>query len=252
MSEMLAGKRAMVTAAGNGIGRACALAMARHGAAVIVSDIVAADADRVAAEIVADGGTAHAIRADVTIEAEVAALVAFAIDRLGGIDCAVNNAGIANAPTAFADIARTDWQRIIDTTLTGTWTCMKHQIPYMLRMGGGAIVNTASNAGKSAVPMMAPYGSAKAGVISMTQTAAVEYAGHGIRVNAVCPGVIMTGPILALKEQGIDYAAQLNIPMGRAGEAGEVAELMAWLASPLSSYVTGQAISIDGGMSANQ
>lgn len=108
MSEMLAGKRAMVTAAGNGIGRACALAMARHGAAVIVSDIAAADADQVAAEIVANGGTAHAIRADVTIEAEVAALVAFAIDRLGGIDCAVNNAGIANAPTAFADIARTD------------------------------------------------------------------------------------------------------------------------------------------------
>lgn len=252
MQGALTGKAALVTAAGNGIGRAAARAVARYGAGVIVSDIDADAAARVAGEIVASGGTAHAIRTDVTVEADVVALVAFAVEKLGGLDCAINNAGIANAPQAFTDIAAEEWRRVVELTLNGAWTCMRHELPAMVARGGGAIVNTASNAGKFAVPTMAPYGAAKAGVISITQTCAIEYADRGIRVNAVCPGVIMTGPILALKEQGIDFAKQLSIPMGRPGEAEEVGELMAWLASPLASYVTGQAISIDGGMSASQ
>lgn len=248
MDEMLQGKVALVTAAGNGIGRAAALTMARYGARVIVSDIIEEDAVGVAAEILAAGGKAEALRTDVTDEAQVKNLVAFTVERFGRLDCAMNNAGIPNRLNRTSDLERADWTPVMDVGLIGTWLCMKYQLAQMLTQdGGGAIVNTASNAGKHAVVMQAPYGATKAGVISMTQTSAVEYGANRIRVNAVCPGIINTGPIKAFKAQGVDFLKQLQIPMERMGEAEEVAELAAWLVSPRASYVTGQAISVDGG-----
>jgi NAD(P)-dependent dehydrogenase (short-subunit alcohol dehydrogenase family) len=249
---MLAGKIAVVTGGGNGIGRATARVMARYGAALVVADINGDDAERTAAEIRAAGFDAAATRVDVTIESEVARLVDFTVERFGRLDCAINNAGTSNAPTPFADLDSSQWREITDLLLLGTWYSMKHELRTMLAQGSGVIVNMASNAGKAAVPNLAPYGASKAAIINMTKTCAVEYGASGIRANAICPGVIMTGPVIAARDQGFDYMAMLEVPMQRPGEAEEVAELAAWLCSARASYITGQAISIDGGQSACQ
>lgn len=249
MSGILDGKVTIVTGGGSGIGRAAAKVFAGHGAKLVISDI---DEDAARATAEAIGGVAIGIRCDVSREEEVIAMVSTAVERWGRLDCAFNNAGIGSDLARVADLSLAEWQRVLDVDLLGTAMCVKYELPDMLAAGGGAIVNNASNAGKSAVPMMAPYAAAKAGVISLTQTAAVEYAAQGVRINAICPGLILTEGIQALIDQGIDIQQGLQIPANRTGKVHEVAELAAWLLSPLASYLTGQAISVDGGQSAMQ
>ena len=252
MTGMLDGKAAFITAAASGIGRAAAERFSGHGAKVAVADIDLSGAEAVAEWIRAKGGEAFAILCDVSDEVAVASAVDQTVDRFGRIDCAFNNAGIGNREARLADLDLADWQAVNAIVIHGTFLCMKHQIPHMIRSGGGTIVNTSSNGGRSAIPYLSAYGAAKAAVISMTQTAAVEYAPENIRVNVVCPGMIATAPVLRMLSEDSEMLQKLQIPLARAGEPGEIAEMAAWLLSPLSSYVTGQAMSVDGGMSACQ
>jgi len=247
---MLEGMGALVTGGGSGIGRAAAMLFARYGARVAVADINGAAAEEVAQQIAGAGGTAFALVADTSDAAQVQKMVDAAAEKLGGIDCAFNNVGIAHPMSSIQDIPDEIWRRTLDVTLTGTFYSMQAEIRHMLGRGGGTIVNTASNSGKHGTPMLGGYGASKAAVINLTKTVALEYARQGIRANAICPGVIDTPPIAALAQSGVNFSEIIDAPMGRIGTPEEVAELAAWLCSPRSSYVTGQAISIDGGTSA--
>lgn len=247
---MLEDMGALVTGGGSGIGRAAALLFARYGARVVVADINGDAAQAAADEIAAAGGTAFATSADTSDPDQVEAMVATAVDKLGALDCAFNNVGVAHPMALIADLPLETWQRTLDITVNSTLLSMQAELRHMAPRGRGTIVNTASNSGKHGTPMLGGYGAAKAAVINLTKTVAVEYAGQGIRANAICPGVIDTPPIAALAAGGVDFSKIINAPMGRIGTPEEVAELAAWLCSTRSSYITGQAISIDGGQSA--
>lgn len=248
MPPMLADRVAIVTAAGSGIGEAAALAFAREGAKVVVADISREGGARTVDQIRKDGGEAVFVQTDVSREDDVVRMVDTALSTWGRLDCAFNNAGIGNTPAIATELSADEWQRILNVNLVGTWLCMKHQIPAMLK-NGGAIVNTSSNAALRGLPQMGPYAASKAGVISLSKTTALEYANQGIRVNAICPGLINSPHIREGGRNGIDWSKRVNLPMGRPGEPSEVAELAVWLCSPPASYMNGQAISVDGGAS---
>jgi NAD(P)-dependent dehydrogenase (short-subunit alcohol dehydrogenase family) len=247
----LTGKVAIVTGAGVGMGAATARLLAARGAKVVVSDINLDTAAATAEAIRSAGGTAHAVEADVADEAAVAALVAETVATFGRLDCAVNNAAITpdNLPIHEADMAVFD--KVLNVDLRSVMLCMKYEIRQILAQGsGGSIVNIGSVSSVRPQANNAAYVAAKHGVIGLTKTGSLEYAGRGIRVNAVLPGAIDT-PMLrgALETTGFteaDFAPALSL-FGRFGRPEEVAEASAWLCSDAASYVTGHSLAVEGG-----
>ncbi len=255
MADLLKGKVALVTGGGSGIGKATAIIFAREGAKVMVADLNGEAAEQVKEEIIARGGEAATVQADVSREADARAMVEATVDAFGTLDVAFNNAGIEGLISPTHEYPVRDWQRIIDINLTGVWLGMRYQIPVMRENGGGAIVNTASILGLVAFENTPGYTAAKHGVIGLTKTAALENAKHGIRVNAVCPGFIETPLVM---ERGVQAGRDPEVyeelkrlhPMGRLGQSVEIAEAVAWLSSNAASFVTGAALAVDGGYTA--
>lgn len=250
MTEILDGKVALITGGGSGIGKASALAFARKGAKLVVVDVDAESGQATVSEIESAGGQAIFVRADVTSSAEVRAMIDRTIEVYGRLDCAFNNAGIeGNVGVPIADYDEDNWDRVIDINLKGVWLCMKYELAQMLKQGSGSIVNTASVAGLVGGTFGAAYYASKHGVVGLSKAAAIENGKSGIRVNAVCPGVIRTemAERIIKDDQDIESAVTSQHPLGRLGMPEEVAETVVWLCSDAASFVTGQALAVDGG-----
>ena len=251
------GKVAVITGAGNGIGRQTALAFAARGAKVVAVDRDAAGAERTVGTIKQQGGEARAQTADVTRSAEVAAYVKAALDAYGRIDCFFNNAGIEGKLAPITDYDEAVFDQVIGVNVKGVFLGLRHVLPVMLKQGAGAIVNTASVAGLVATPGMCAYVASKHAVIGLTKTAAGEVARAGVRVNAICPGPIDTRMIHALEAQidpadpaSVAQRYQAALPIGRYGTPEEVANLVLFLCSDLASNITGGQYVVDGGRTA--
>lgn len=242
-------KTALVTGAGSGIGRACALAYAREGAKVMVSDINAANGEATTELIRDAGGTASFYKTDVTRADEVEDLIKRTVETYKSLDCACNNAGIAGKlGMSAADYPEENFDQVIAVNLKGVWLCMKYQIRQMLLQQGGSIVNMASAAGLKAIPNAA-YTASKHGVIGLTRTSAQTYSREGIRINAVCPGYVPTPAVQpALEVPGMKDRLSEMHPIGRLGDEDEIAEAVVWLSSDAASFVCGHALSVDGGL----
>ncbi len=242
------GKVAVVTGAASGIGRAVALTFAREGARVVVADLDEKGGAETVRLIEDRRGEAFFAKTDVARFEDVQAMVRRAVETYGGLDLACNNAGIGGASASTADYPIDAWQRVIDINLTGVFLCMKAQIPEMLKRGGGAIVNMSSILGQTGFAGAPAYDAAKHGVIGLTQTAALEYAGQGVRVNAVCPGFIQTPMLAGIQSDRAMAEAIVSLhPLRRLGRSEEVAELAVWLCSDAASFITGSAHLVDGG-----
>ena len=239
-------KTAIVTGGGSGLGRGISLLFAKEGANVIVADLSIDGGRETVAAIEADGGRASFVQGDVTNPQYHLDLVAAARSRYGTLDIAVNNAGISSPPTPLAEISLESWDRIIAVNLSGVFYAVRAQIPAMLEGGGGVIVNMASVAGAKALPAVAHYTASKHGLVGLTKSIAVEYAKHGIRANSVGPGFIKTPLVNNFPPEERANLAAVH-PMGRMGEVEEVAQLVLWLASPRSSFVTGAFVPVNGG-----
>jgi NAD(P)-dependent dehydrogenase (short-subunit alcohol dehydrogenase family) len=252
MAGLVQGKVALVTGGSSGIGRATSLIFAREGAKVVVADVLVEGGEETVRLIKAAGGDAVFVKADMSKAADIEALVQKTISTYGRLDCAHNNAGVEGATGRTADYKEEDWDRVMLINLKGVWLCMKYEIQQMLKQGGGAIVNTASDAGLLGVPQMPAYVASKHGVVGLTKTAALEYAKSGIRVNAVCPGVIKTPMVERITGQRPGRAERMAAvePVGRMGKPEEIGEAVVWLCSDASSFVTGLPMAVDGGIAA--
>ncbi|MEU8876000.1 SDR family oxidoreductase [Streptomyces javensis] len=239
-------KVGLVTGAGSGIGRSAALEFARSGAAVAVLDIDESAAAETTEMIRKDGGEALAVRVDIADEESVRTAVERTVAAYGGLDFAVNNAGLASHHRQLDQMTLDEFERVVHVNLAGTFLCMKYELP--LLEGGGAIVNVASNGGLYAIPTAPAYVAAKHGIVGLTKVAAVDYAPRGIRVNAVCPGPTRT-PGFEQVAAGTDMIAMQEAitPLGRMATPEEAAAAAVWLCSDAASYVTGIALSVDGG-----
>lgn len=247
-----AGKVAFVTGAGSGIGRATAIAFAQAGASVALIDISEKGLEETARAIETIGGKSLAIKCDVTKGEEVKAALEQTVGTFGRLDAAFNNAGLEQPMRPLVDLSEELWDRLLNVNLRSVFLCMKYQIGIMLKQGGGAIVNTSSGAGVTAIQGQAAYCASKFGVTSLSKAAALEYAAKNIRINAVCPGITDT-PMITRVTGGTDEGRAAMIaeePVGRMGRPEEIAGAVLWLCSDDAAFVAGHALVIDGGQMA--
>ena len=244
-------KVALVTGAASGLGLATSKAFAESGASVVLADWNEEAAQSAAKELAAQGHKTLAIRCDVSDDAQVEAMVKQTVATFGKLDAAYNNAGVQNVLAETADTTREDYDRVMGINLRGVWSCMKFELQQMRKQGSGAIVNCSSLGGLLGGAERGVYHAAKHGVIGFTKSATLEYAARGIRVNAVCPGMIQTPMFDKMIAEGqgdeLDRMLKAFVPMGRMGRPEEIADAVVWLCSSAASYVTGQSISVDGG-----
>jgi NAD(P)-dependent dehydrogenase (short-subunit alcohol dehydrogenase family) len=249
MSKRFADRSVLVTGAGSGIGKATALLFGQEGGRLLVVDQNEADVEKTAALIREQGGEAIAFRADVSCDADCRAMVDRIVKAYGRLDVAFNNAGIGASGFAVADEEEVTWDRLIDVNLKGVFLSMKYEIPAMLAVGGGAIVNTASAAGLVGERGIGIYTASKHGVVGLTKTTALDYIGQNIRINCVCPGATRT-PMLAawFQDPKVESFIMSRHPIGRMGEPEEIGRAVLFLASDEASFIVGHALAVDGGL----
>ena len=249
MPGQLEGKIALVTGGASGIGKAASRLFAREAAKVVLADIDAEGGEKTLQAILDDGGEAHFVRTDISKAADVEALVDKVIELHGRLDCAYNNAAIMGDMVSIVDQTEEAWDHTIETNLKGTWLCMKHEIPHMLKQGQGAIVNTTASSGIKGGKYRSAYAASKAGIVSLSKTAAMEYVEYGLRINVICPSHTRTPNVAQFfelrPELEAEYIAQG--PMGRLAAPEEVANGALWLCSDAASFVTGHVLAVDGG-----
>jgi NAD(P)-dependent dehydrogenase (short-subunit alcohol dehydrogenase family) len=243
------GKVAIVTGAAGGIGRASARAFGAKGAHVVVADIDVDHGQETVSLIASAGGSAQFVRTDVSQSSDVRALVDTTVRDHGRLDFAHNNAGVAGANLPVAELPEAEWDRVMSVMLRGVYLCMKYEIPPMLALGHGAIVNTASGAGLVGYANQSAYVASKHGVIGLTKSGALEYGVRGIRINAVCPGTVWSPMVdnAVASYPGLQGELEKMHPIGRLGNAEEIAAAVMWLCSDDASFVLGHALSVDGG-----
>jgi NAD(P)-dependent dehydrogenase (short-subunit alcohol dehydrogenase family) len=249
MEKIFGNKVVIITGGCFGIGKATAIAFAKRGAKVVIADWVEDKDQERLKEIKALGGEVLFVKCDVSKSNEVKEMVEKTIETFGRLDYAFNNAGVEGTSATTHECTEENWERTIGVNLKGVWLCMKYEIMQMTKLGKGAIVNNASIAGLVGFPGIPAYVASKHGVIGLTKNAALEYAKSGIRVNVVCPGVIKTPMIdrFTGKNKEVEKQFESMEPIGRLGQPEEVAEAVVWLCSDASSFVTGDAIPVDGG-----
>ncbi|KWF30988.1 glucose 1-dehydrogenase [Burkholderia pseudomultivorans] len=242
---------ALVTGGASGIGRATAIAFAQRGAAVVVADANVRDGAETARYIDSHcGAQSLYIEVDVTDAASVQRMIGATLERFGRLDYAFNNAGVPDRAASLRVSTQENWDRVMSVNLAGVWQCMKAELDHMLKAGGGAIVNNSSRSGLVGIPSDGVYGAAKHGVIGLTKAAAIEFASRGIRVNAVCPGLVETALTRARFGDELAARAESANPLGRMAQPEEIAEAVVWLCSDAASFVVGVALPVDGGATA--
>ena len=251
MTEMLKNRSVLVTGAGGGIGSATALVLAGLGAKLILTDVNAASGEAATHAVIAAGGEAYFVPADLSSEQEIAQLIQATVDKYGRIDGAFNNAAVEQSNKPLDEISTDEWDRCIRVNLSAVFFCMKYQVKAMLAQGGGSIVNTSSSLGQVGLAGASDYSASKHGILGLTKSAGADYGTRGIRVNAILPGITNTPMIKRLSEdpQLSEVFGKLRMrhSMGRFGEPNEIGESVAWLLSPLASFMNGAAVAVDGG-----